>query len=310
MKRVDKLNSLFNSKNPDDIIEFYSKFKDTEELINWSRNRPHGRAKIYEVNGKKDVIVVIPTADRFSKITKNCEKIFKGQHIIFVESAINDPYFKFARNSNIGLKYALRYKPKWILLSNDDVSKVDDIEVLLSELKKIDNRRIKLVYHDISSEKYLYKQTALLKLLKRLGFNAQRNPVKYSKKEFMKYRKDIYNLEKKFKIEYDFIYSSPLRRLLYKKMMPGTGGKSYFMILSYYAVKNRRFDETFINDYEDMDFISRIKPSETTETSFRINRYNHGGKNLGRGLDRRFRDILNQAYLSYLVRKGRYGKIK
>ena len=50
MAKADELNSLFTSKNSADVLDFYTRFKDANALIKWSRSRPHGRAKIYEVH--------------------------------------------------------------------------------------------------------------------------------------------------------------------------------------------------------------------------------------------------------------------
>lgn len=138
MVKSEKLNSLYNSKNVEDLIKFYNNFSTREELIAWSKNRPKGRANIYTVNGKKDIVIVIPTIDRQSKCAKNCaNSIFKGQQIVFVESGKDDPYFNYARNCNIGLKYALKYNPKWIVLSNDDMRKVDDFKILTKFISRL-----------------------------------------------------------------------------------------------------------------------------------------------------------------------------
>ena len=141
---VDYRNSYFTSDNPDKIVEFYNSFKDREELIEWMKERPKGTANIYEVDGEKDIIVVIPTADFNGKYAKECrENIFKGLHIIFVESGgKEDFYFNIAHNINIGIKKAMEYSPKWIVVSNDDMYKIDDISLLISQLEKVDNKAI------------------------------------------------------------------------------------------------------------------------------------------------------------------------
>ena len=133
------------------------------------KDRPKGVANIHEVDGDKEIIVVIPTADFNGKYAKNCrENIFKGQHIVFVESAeIPDPYFNGAHNVNIGIKKAIEYNPKWIVFSGDDMVKIDDVKVLKEELMKLDETRYDVVftnpseYHStlekISAPSQLYK---------------------------------------------------------------------------------------------------------------------------------------------------------
>ena len=60
---VDYRNNCFTSEDPNKIIEFYNGFKTRDQLIQWMKERPKGVATINEVEGEKDVIVVIPTAD-------------------------------------------------------------------------------------------------------------------------------------------------------------------------------------------------------------------------------------------------------
>jgi len=51
------------------------------------KERPKGVPWIREVSDQKDIIVVIPTANFNGKYANECkENIFKGLHIIFVES--------------------------------------------------------------------------------------------------------------------------------------------------------------------------------------------------------------------------------
>ncbi len=137
---VDYRNSRFTGKNPDKIIEFYDSFKNRGDLIEWMKERPKGAAYIHEVEGNKDIVVVIPTADFNGKYARECrENIFKGLHLIFVESAeIPDPYFNYAHNCNIGICKAMEYNPKWVILSNDDMKKIDDVEVLVRSLKSLE----------------------------------------------------------------------------------------------------------------------------------------------------------------------------
>ena len=81
---VDYRNNLFTSNNPDGIMKFYESFQTRDDLIGWMKERPKGAAYIREVEGTKDVIVVIPTADLNGKYAKECrDNIFKGLHIIF-----------------------------------------------------------------------------------------------------------------------------------------------------------------------------------------------------------------------------------
>jgi len=52
------------------------------------KERPKVHYDIIEVEGNKDIIVVIPTADFNEKFAKACrDDIFKGLHMIFMQSS-------------------------------------------------------------------------------------------------------------------------------------------------------------------------------------------------------------------------------
>lgn len=138
---VDYRNNLYSSSNEKHLIEFYRSFRSRNELITWMRERPKGVANIHEIDGEKDIIVVIPTSDRSGEYAKKCSnEIYKGLHIIFVESGgVDEYYFNFAHNVNVGLNRALDYKPKWVIYSNDDMLKVDEINILRNELRNLQN---------------------------------------------------------------------------------------------------------------------------------------------------------------------------
>ena len=111
------------------------------------RERPKGVANIHEVEGNKDIIVIIPTADYNGKYAKECsDNVFKGLHIVFVESGVNDFYFNYAHNCNVVIKRAMDYNPKWVIVSNDDMYKIDDISVLQKQLESINNKKIDTVF--------------------------------------------------------------------------------------------------------------------------------------------------------------------
>ena len=61
---VDYRNKLFTSNEPEKILEFYNGFDNRDQLIQWMKERPKGSSYIHEVEGHKDIIVVIHTAGR------------------------------------------------------------------------------------------------------------------------------------------------------------------------------------------------------------------------------------------------------
>ena len=98
---VDYRNNYFASDDPKKIMEFYDSFENKEQLIQWMKERQKGVSNIHKVDGDKDVIVVIPTADFNGKYASNCrDNIFKGLHIIFVEEGgRKDFYFNLFETS-------------------------------------------------------------------------------------------------------------------------------------------------------------------------------------------------------------------
>ena len=281
MAKVDELNRLYNSRDPNDIIKFYDHFNTPEELIEWSRNRQHGRTKIYTVKGDTDIVVVIPTANRHGEYAKNCEKeIFKGQQIVFVESGgRGDPYFNYARNTNIGLKYALRYKPKWVILSNDDVYKIDNFSILKESLTKINNELYDTVYIKPDPGFYhsdlvgVLKMPKLFKRLKTfLSKNAQDRLTERLRLKLIKKFNITYQVRSKEK-PYKNKFFSFLNRLEYKPIEEwrNLGDFAIFSPVVLKNAKGKPFDEIFINGGEDYDLGKRLFDSHKhISINFRI----------------------------------------
>ena len=136
-----EFNDLYTSKRIDELLKFYEQFDSAEALVRWMRNRPSENMRIYEQVGSKNIIIVIPTPDADGAHAAFCKGFYAGFHIIFVES--NGRYFNFARSCNLGIKLALKYNPDWIIISNDDVKKIDEPAILKTELGKLQGRKLK-----------------------------------------------------------------------------------------------------------------------------------------------------------------------
>lgn len=275
------------------------------------KNRPDAPMKIYEVEGEKDVVVVIPTADHNGQYANTCKnEIFKGQQIIFVES--NGPFFNYARSCNFGLKYALKYNPKWVVLSNDDMYKIDEFSKLKSILSKLDETKLDVVFCKLNSACLLVKKT-------KLSFLAE-NFITISK-----FRKEVRGIESKFNINYKFvskgignIFISKKRKLmlLFLALLSKKVEEAYtigsFSVFSYSFVNSLKkvFDETYINGEEDADlsiFISKHK--NFLYIDFLIGQV--GGASLGKGLNspRSIRGLANRCYLSNKFSSSSYTEI-
>ena len=312
---VDYRNSYFTSDDPNKIVEFYNGFENRDQLIQWMKERPKGVSNMHEVDGDKDVIVVIPTADFNGKHAKECrDNIFKGLHIVFVESGgREDYYFNIAHNVNIAIKKAMEYNPKWIVFSGDDMVKVDDVLKLINELQKIDNKNIDVVFTYPSG----YHSSPMSLCKPNLLFSIALSVLKIFSKKFSYIEKIYYQLKrfngKLFFPRYE--YSSNLTYkivnfIFFKRIENFINTLSFAIFSSDFVRKsdNNVFDDIYINEMEDTDLSLRIKniKSNTSIVDFKINEYI--GSSLGRGGTRTLRVVPSWTYFSCKMEKGDFDK--
>ncbi len=290
----DELNALFSSDNPDDLIKFYNRFDDYEGILQWMRNRPHGRSVIREVEGNHDVVVVIPTRDFDSGLAASCRNIFKGLQMVFVESGA-DPYFNLARNCNIGLGDALKFDPDWVIVSNDDVYRIDDVSILVDRLSRLKSERIRTVFARPPTPGHSYllkiaKSTAVRNLMSALVGGLWRERVL---------------IQRRFKVELIIGHQGRRYPLLYKTLYRFPNGGDFFIFSSALVrgAEGKLFDETYINGPEDIDLSWRLAaPEGHSLVDFKIG--SMSGSSIGTGKARWLRDVANEVYLNYKVRNG------
>jgi hypothetical protein len=296
-EELDELNRLFTSKNAEDVIKFYDHFDNAEQLIQWMKNRPSAPMKIYEVEGEKDIVIVIPTANHDGEYARNCaNEIFKGQQIVFVES--NGPFFNYAKSCNFGLKYALKYNPKWVVLSNDDVKKADDMSKLKSELVKSDHKNTDIVLLK-NSESRPYDLSSVL---------VYETPVLRAYRKFAGSEMRVYQkLRDKFTLNLDVIgkrrFDKFSSKFLYNKLKEFYGFFDFIIINGgYLKTKLNFFDPNFVNGYED-HFLSYEFSEQHRHISiidFEISSV--WGYTLGSGYMRRLKEIVPLIYFNYLLK--------
>jgi len=291
---IDYRNNYFTSDDSNKIIEFYSGFEDRDQLIQWMRERPKGVANIYEVEGDKEIIVVIPTADFNGKYAKECRgDIFKGLHMVFVESGgRGDFYFNYAHNCNVGIRKAMEYNPKWVVISNDDMERVDDIKKLTEKLMSLPYVNPHLIYcEDRKNSTNAVKLGSSTFIRNLLYYIATR------------YTRNIISFERKFGIGYLVALSSFPYNLFFrvKHTFPAVGD---FAICSSELLKLHLvpFDETFINGGEDIDFSLSIYLKSHTYSTINFKIKSIGGGVLGKK-GRMLKDVLNLSYLNYKIDK-------
>jgi len=295
---MDYLNNLFMSNNPKDILRFYDFFENRDQLIKWMMERPKGNYRIVEFNSdENDIIVVIPTIDVNGKFAKTCrEEIFKGLHIIFVESGIGNYYFNYAHNCNAGIKKALEYNPKWIILSNDDIYKIDDVEILKNELRKLNHENIDVVLLDPPKKLIIGKPTIIRTILYFIYNKNLRNKIRIEK-----------YFKKKFKLNnyYTIIGGDGLDVILFKYLytfLP-VGYYGYLFIFSSKMLKNysaNLFDETYINGSEDADLNFNFGMQKFSRGFIKFKIGYLKGTNLGKyGSVRSIREVANNIYFNF-----------
>ena len=295
-EELDELNRLFTSKNAEDVIKFYDHFDTAEQLIEWMKNRPSAPMKIYEVEGEKDIVVVIPTANHEGEFAKNCaNNIFKGQRIVFVES--NGPFFNYARSCNYGLKYALKYNPKWIVLSNDDMEKVDGISKLRSGLSGLDYNENDIIFasgnsrgRDINS--VLVKYRAFFKIYIKIngGILEKYNSIAG------KFNSDLTVIGKKR-------FNRFSSKLFYKKIKEFYGIFDFVIFSSnYIKSKSQVFDPTFINGGEDhfLSYTTSLNNVHYKLINFDIKSI--GSQSVGKGDLRIIRNLVGLLYFNYIMK--------
>lgn len=289
---MDFRNNYFISDNPNKIIEFYNGFKNRNQLVEWMKERPKGNYLIKEIEGNKNIIVVIPTIDVENEFSRNCrENIFKGLHIIFVESGYNNFYFNYAHNCNAGIQRAMSFNPKWIVVCNDDMYKIDDINILIKELNKLDQNKFNAVftqpslYH--SSPERISKRNILYFLF-----------YYFANKDNGRIQLKLY---KKFGVNFSMSPLSGLFSKLFKKGYTYLETQSFAIFSSKWVelFKYKIYDDIFINACEDTDLSLKLslEPERISKIDFKIG--DIIGSSLGKGISRSLRDITGLSYLNF-----------
>lgn len=311
---VDYHNNMFTSDDPEKIIEFYNGFENRDQLIQWMKERPKGVDYIHEVEGDKDIIVVIPTADFSGKYAKECrENIFKGLHIIFVESGgRGDFYFNYAHNCNLGIKKAMEYDPKWVVLSNDDMDSNFSSDELKKALSNLNNEEINLVLTKEgiqSSSKMSVCSFTILDLLIYKFLNVMRQSPFLSKDLERFYETTKMNQE--FGNRY-FIsgYGKSIFNIIRKRVYVYYNFEAFGIFSSnWLRVHSGLLDETYINAHEDQDgsIILSTEPSKIAWINYGISGI--GGASLGSNSQRGLRTVVSDCYFNYKIENGLLGKI-
>lgn len=302
---VDYKNALFTSNNMDDIVDFYNSFKDREQLIQWMKERPKGVNHICEVEGTNEVVVVIPTANYNGKYALECkENIFKGLRMVFIESGGRDDfYFNYAHNCNLGVKKALEYDPKWVIISNDDVFRIDDLEILLDGLRKLEEDKPDAVF--VSSGVGRHSNPLSIVKLNRHLVSIATKVFRLLGKDSMLYRFGFFY--RKFDLSYYFLPTNRHWMKCISQEVATLKNIEDFAIFSPRFLRKKGeelFDEVFLNGPEDIEVSLTLKDCRTESIVFSIGSY--FSASLGTERPRKLRSISNRAYFNEKLESGRY----
>ncbi len=331
--KFNVIEDSYYSNDPHEVLKFYSRFESAEELVKWMKNRPRASISIHEIEGDTDIIIVIPTADVNSRYAKEDLEMYKGFHIIFCESY--GKYFNYSVSVNTCIKEAMKYNPKWVIFSNDDVYKIDEPDVLKSELQKIDYEKPNTILPTGRNYKFTYNEIRVLRptlikgyrncLFGGLSLFIGKLSGKYPKNIdtsliwfLAKAQIDYNKLLRKFNLPFldlrtvnnTLSYKSRylMERLLgeylnniYIKKIGDFGGFSRGYLNKY---GTSIFDETFINGVENYDLSLQLLWKNIPINIINYRKGSYKGRSLGLGLNnkgvsRTIRGFANFIYLSY-----------
>ncbi|MCG3109465.1 hypothetical protein L3N51_01757 [Metallosphaera sp. J1] len=285
---MEEIEKLFRG-SPGDVERIYSTFS-RDEIIEWMKGRPSADMRFVEVEGDSEIVVVVPTADASGKLASRTREHFQGLHIIFVES--RGPLFNYARSVNAGVNEALKFKPKWVVISNDDLTRVESVSKLRDQLDSVTGVDLVMAspssyhtYHVLLMDPKPWFVTGMGVFGKLTGLA----PAK------------VYGKLLKFRERLGVRFVTMIESMV--GPMARFAGKSYRVLNagSFAVIRPRRspLDETFINSHEDL-VLSMTSRYAVINYGIEEQR----GASLGFGEARFVRTFVNEIYLNYLLEKG------
>lgn len=291
-------NKIYNSDKKDDLLRFYSLLGSVDAVTKWMHERPKGMSKFLINHVDDKIIVVIPTMDSNSSYSKECvNNIYKRFTTILVESGVN-MYFNFAHNVNAGISKALNFSPDWIIISNDDIYKIDDPVLLKEQLYNLDSLRYKIIYSKYGQQ----------------GVIAKYNRFAWLVRSFSIKERVLMSLERRFGIQFRFYLNddkirSKIMNFLFISKYKEVKFTGSFFILNCGLLSKKDFplfDENYINGFEDIDYYVRMDKEKANigPIDFKIGFI--GGKSLGSGEIRtKYKGVLNRIYFNKKITEGK-----
>ena len=212
-------------------------------------------------------------------------------HIIFVESGgRGDFYFNYAHNCNVGIKRAMDYNPKWVIVSNDDMYKIDSSQKLLKQILNFNQESYDTLYLNAPSK----KESAVCNL-------SIPNFLKLIVYHLIPEFKTLKTLEYKFKVSLFDMNIEVWKKYFYKRGYIHLSIGQFGIFSSSFIIKNNIdiFNEVFINAGEDIELSLKLFRGNYDFIDYRIGDKKDG--TLGFNNLRKLRDVSGQSYLNYLI---------
>ena len=202
----------------------------------------------------------------------------------------------------------MEYNPKWIVVSNDDMYKIDDVETLRSELVHLSQRNVsspKSKDRDIDAVYTLhpeYGNSAPVQLtVPNILWKMVALVLPHS--DFVLAQKLLNKFNTKLKW-------SKVKSIFYKRGYMFINFGSFFIFSGSFVAENggKMFDEVYINGVEDVDISINVKVrASTATTNYRISAWSKehpvGGATLGTGTPRKI-NVASFIYLVYKIDDG------
>ena len=279
------------------ILRFYEEFKNYSSLIRWIQSVKKKEPKIIVKKSKiTNVVAVIPT--RYAKNIGGLKKKYGNISLVIATNQKDEGHFNYAYSINKAINEALKMKPFWLIIANDDIKDVGKISYLIRILDSIDNKRVDVVFPDYAT-KYPYTHKVILV---RYRFYSGLLLRIIRKKTFVKYL-----LHKKYGIKIFAQPSSWRERIVFKKIYSFTNVGDFSIISSNFIKKNggKLFDDTFLNGNEDTEVSLKFKTNRIKHIDYKMD-CGYGGNSLGHDQERFLRDIATQCYIYHKYLKRKY----
>ena len=245
------------------------------------------------------IAAVVPTINFNSDRARKVSDFFSPYPVIFVESS--GPYFNYARSCNKGIEAALRLKPTWIIVSNDDIV---PLQPFLDLVNTLSNAKGSIYTVTDPSRKgghggrvFITKMNAfglvfeLLQLLLKRDFVSIQVIVRFGLKKNSYCTGDLDTFFPKL-----ISHFGKQKSVEYKSF-------SDFCIFKADILEKFRFNENFWNNYEDRELSYRLFKAgyELSILPFKLGSV--GDVSFSGSVRRRLQNQINKIYFSSIMDK-------